>query len=105
MKIKMDWLFRCFGTLAVIVTISGNIPQIIKIYKTKKTKDISTSGLVLKMIGKIMMLIYAFYFHLWELFAPNIISFLLTTIILIQKYYYIKTQNNFIPLDYQHMIS
>ena len=71
----MDWLFRCLGTLAVIVTISGNIPQIIKTYQIKKSKDISTSGLVLKMIGKIIMLIYAFYFHLWELFAPNIISF------------------------------
>jgi|TARA_B110000914_G_C15408382_1_gene420581 uncharacterized protein with PQ loop repeat len=103
MKMEKDWLLRCLGTLAVIVTISGNIPQIIKIYKTKKTEDISTSGLVLKMIGKIMMLIYACYFHLWELFAPHIISFLLTTIILVQKFYYKETQNNFIPLDHQDM--
>ena len=94
----MDLLFRCFGTLAVIVTISGNIPQIIKTYKTKRSKDISTSGLIIKMVGKIMMLIYAFYFHLWELFAPNIISFLLTTIILIMKIYYDKREN-FIILE------
>ena len=84
----MDLIFRFFGTLAVIVTISGNIPQIIQTYKTKRARDISTSGLILKMVGKIMMLTYAFYFHLWELFLPNIISFLLTTIILVQKYYY-----------------
>jgi len=84
----MELIFRFFGTLAVIVTISGNIPQIIKTYKTKRSRDISTSGLILKMVGKIMMLTYAFYFHLWELFLPNIISFLLTTIILVQKYYY-----------------
>lgn len=80
--------FRLLGTLAVITTISGNIPQIIQMYKTKKSKDISNSGLIIKIIGKIMILIYAFLFNLWEIFAPNIISILLTIILFIQKYYY-----------------
>lgn len=81
-------IFRGLGTLAVITTISGNIPQIIKMYKTKKSKDISNSGLIIKIIGKIMILIYSFLFGLWEIFIPNIISILLTIILLIQKNYY-----------------
>ena len=88
-------IFRSLGTIAVITTISGNIPQIIKIHKTKKAKDISISGLNLKILGKILILIYSFLFGLWEIFAPNIISILLTIILLGQKIYYDRRVNNF----------
>ena len=91
-------LLRSLGSIAVIVTISGNIPQIIKIWKTKKATDISIHGLSLKMFGKILMLIYAFIFSLWELFLPNIISFLLTLILFVMKIYYHQNQEH-IPLQ------
>jgi len=52
------------------------------------------------MSGKILMLIYAFIFSLWELFAPNIISFLLTLILFVMKIYYHQEQNQeHIPLE------
>ena len=93
-----DW-YRSLGTISVMVIISGNIPQIMQIWKTKKTNDISRNGLIIKIFGKILILVYAFIFGLWELFAPNVISLFLTIILFVMKIMYHTDEEMLIEIE------
>lgn len=83
-----DWIFKCIGGLSVLVCISSMIPQIHKMCKTKKTNDLSITGYYINFCGITLIEIYAFYFNLWEIFIPNVLSWLLILLqILLKKCY------------------
>jgi len=81
-------IFKFLGGFAIMIMVISDLPQIIHIFITKRSNDVSFYTLLMKFIAIIMVLIYAFYFNLWEIFIPNVISFILTNILLIMKYYY-----------------
>jgi len=80
-----DWIFKFFGGVAVMIMVSSNLPQIIKIFKIKRSNGLSTYALLMRFVASIMILVYAFYFKLWEIFIPNVINLILTGILLIMK--------------------
>ena len=79
------WFFKSFGALGVFLVTLGNVPQIRKMIKTKRTDDISKSCLLLLLIGTILLQIYAGHFRLWEVFIPNNITLLSLLVQLLLK--------------------
>lgn len=83
-----DWVFKSFAMFSVVLGISSMVPQIVRIWKTKKTNDLSIYALYILFLSITSMQIYAFYFNLWEIFFPNIISLCFTLVqIMLKKCY------------------
>ena len=70
----MEVFIKSLGTIAMIISLSSNIPQVYKMYKTKKTDDVSNRSLYLSLTGLSLMEVYSGYLVLWEIFGPNILA-------------------------------
>ncbi|NBP65663.1 MAG: hypothetical protein EBU66_13510, partial [Bacteroidetes bacterium] len=64
-----------------IVTLGG-LPQIVKMIKTKETKDLSYIMLIMWIIGLIMSDIYAFNIHQLPIMITNTLSLSLSIFML-----------------------
>lgn len=95
-----DFIIRCVGGLSVILCIASMIPQIYKMYKTKRTNDLSMKSYFINLLGITLIQIYAGYFNLWELFIPNLLSFILILLQMLMKKCY---DTNYGILDYQDL--
>ena len=73
------------GLIAAVFTTSSFFPQVIKIWKTKQTKDISTTMYIAMMIGTCFWLTYGILINSIAIIAANIISVLLVLFVLIFK--------------------
>jgi MtN3 and saliva related transmembrane protein len=73
------------GYIAAACTTAAFIPQAIKAYKTKTTRDISMGMISLMTFGVFAWLIYGFLISAMPLIAANLITFLLSVYILIMK--------------------
>lgn len=73
------------GFIAGALGIFASLPQIIKILKTKKTKDISLSMYIILDIASLLWLIYGIIGHQSSLIITNIIFQFLNTIIIVLK--------------------
>ncbi|MDA8904048.1 SemiSWEET transporter [Flavobacteriaceae bacterium] len=73
------------GLIAAVFTTSSFFPQVIKIWKTKQTKDISTTMYIAMMIGTCFWLTYGILINSIAIIAANIISGLLVLFVLIFK--------------------
>jgi MtN3 and saliva related transmembrane protein len=86
----MIFLENFFGTLALITSIIGLIPQIYKSAKTRSTFDVSMIMLINYLTCSICWIIYGLYqgssFVVWS----NIVGCVTSLISIIQKYYYDK---------------
>lgn len=96
-----DFIFKCVGGLSVMICISSMIPQLYKMYKTKRTDDLSMKSYYINLCGITLIEIYTFYFNLWELFIPNILSFILILLQILMKKCY--DNNNYGILDKQFL--
>lgn len=76
------------GMIAGTLTTVSFIPQVIKVWKTKKTRDISLAMFAILLTGSILWLIYGFMMKDIPLILTNIIIFLLGSIILYFKIMY-----------------
>lgn len=75
-------MFEIFGYLAAFLTTVAFIPQVIKIYKTNKTKDLSLSTFLMFCIGVFCWLIYGLYLNSFPMIIANIITLCLCFYIL-----------------------
>jgi MtN3 and saliva related transmembrane protein len=73
------------GLIAAVFTTSSFFPQVIKIWKTKQTKDISTTMYIAMMIGTCFWLAYGILISSFAIIVANIISGLLVLFVLIFK--------------------
>ena len=73
------------GLIAAVLTTSSFFPQVIKIWKTKQTKDISTTMYIAMMIGTCFWLTYGILINSLAIIVANIISGLLVLFVLIFK--------------------
>jgi len=80
-----DFIFRCVGGLSVAVCISSMGPQIHKMWKTKRTNDLSMMSYYINFVGVTLIEVYAFYFNLWEIFIPNVLSWILIVLQITMK--------------------
>jgi MtN3 and saliva related transmembrane protein len=65
------------GFMAGIFLAISLIPQIIKSWKTRSTKDISLIWSLINLIGEILWIVYGFYLNSYSLIIMSSISFLM----------------------------
>ena len=73
------------GLVAAVFTTSSFFPQVVKIWKTKQTKDISTTMYIAMMIGTCFWLTYGILINSFAIIVANIVSGLLVLFVLIFK--------------------
>ena len=77
-----------FGKLAMISTLIGLIPQIIKAYQTKSMKDVSLFMLINCWVCAFSWLIYGICIASSELIWSEIFCLIVTTVSVVQKIIY-----------------
>ena len=80
----MDYI-EIIGITAAIITTAANVPQAIKIIKTKSTESISTVTYALLLTGFILWLFYGIRKEDLPIILANAISAILAIIILYMK--------------------
>ncbi len=70
------------GTLAAILTTVAFIPQVVQVWKTKQTKDISLGMFSLFSVGVFLWFLYGIVLMKWPMIIANGIVFILASIIL-----------------------
>lgn len=81
-----DWI----GLLAGTLTTVAFIPQVIKIWLTKKADDISISMFLIFTVGVGLWMIYGIQIASLPVMLANAVTMILALIILILKYSYRK---------------
>lgn len=76
------------GLVAGVLTTISFLPQAIKTWQTKSTKDISLAMFLCFCFGVILWVIYGFYTHNIPVFVANFATFILASSILICKLKY-----------------
>lgn len=73
---KVSTTMNVFLVIANLINFVYNIPQCIKTYKTKSTKDFSSIFLFLRVIGNIIWLAYSIEIKAFLFILANIVSVL-----------------------------
>ncbi|MDR3668959.1 MAG: SemiSWEET transporter [Ignavibacteriaceae bacterium] len=74
-----------FGYISAFCTTAAFVPQAIKVFKTKKTNDISLGMILLMTIGVGFWVIYGSLINAWPIIIANVITFVLALYILVKK--------------------
>lgn len=82
----MEWYL--IGTAAALLTTFGFVPQIIKMYRTKSSRDISPVTLFQFSAGTILWALYGFHLGDVIIIAANVISFSILVVEIVFYYYY-----------------
>jgi MtN3 and saliva related transmembrane protein len=85
--IRMDYT-TAIGLMAGALTTLAYVPQVIKTWKTKSTKDISVGMFVTLSLGLLMWTFYGFSINSMPVIVANIVSLALVFIVLIFKMKY-----------------
>lgn len=73
------------GIIAGVATTGSFIPQAYKVYKTKKTQDLSAGMFLLMTCGLVMWIIYGIQHQAISIITANIVTLVLTLYILVMK--------------------
>jgi MtN3 and saliva related transmembrane protein len=73
------------GLIAALFTTISLFPQVIKVYKTKSTKDISTSMFSLFCSGVLLWFIYGVLLNDFPIIIANLLAFVQALVILFFK--------------------
>ncbi|HUK84331.1 MAG TPA: SemiSWEET transporter [Candidatus Acidoferrum sp.] len=76
------------GLVAAIFTTVSLLPQLIKVWKTKSTKDISTGMFTLFCVGVFLWFVYGVYLNDIPIILANSLAFVQALVILIFKVKY-----------------
>ncbi len=76
------------GTIAAVCTTASFVPQVIKVYRTRHTKDLSLPMYVLFSLGVFIWMCYGFMTYSFPIILANGITFLLSIYVLIAKMRY-----------------
>jgi len=86
-----------FLVIANVINLIYNIPQMVKTYKTKSTKDFSSTFLFMRVIGNSIWLAYSIELNTFLFFLANLITVLSSAFIsyykIIEIYDDCKTKN------------
>ncbi len=81
---KFDWT-TLIGLTAAICTTSSFLPQVIKILRSKRTKDVSLLMYAILTTGLFLWLVYGFILKDFPLILANTISLTLSLCVLLLK--------------------
>jgi MtN3 and saliva related transmembrane protein len=76
------------GYIAGTLTTVSFVPQVIKAWRMRETRDISLAMLVLFGIGILLWTLYGFWTGSLPIIAANVITFVLILVLLILKLQY-----------------
>jgi MtN3 and saliva related transmembrane protein len=76
------------GVLGGIITTSGGIPQLYKIYTTKSAKDLSFVMIGMWITGLTMTLSYGIYTRQFAVYVPATCSLTMSSLMMMSKLYY-----------------
>ncbi len=77
--------YQIIGLAAAILTTLSFLPQVIRVVKTKSTKDISLAMFIIFCIGIFLWLIYGIIIKDTPIIIANAATFILAGIILVYK--------------------
>ena len=83
----MDFV-TAIGLIAGTLTTVSFLPQVIRVWKTHSTKDLSLVMFLLFSAGVVMWLIYGIYLGQLPVIIANAVTLVLAIIILIFKFIY-----------------
>ena len=83
--------YEIIGFIAAILTTSSFIPQLIKVWKTKSSKGVSTLMYFVMLSGVILWGVYGYLIESKSVLIANIVAGLLQIVILILIF---KNKNN-----------
>ena len=81
----IEFIMSYIGFFAAFCTTVAFLPQAIKVYKTKSTKDISLYMFLIFTIGVLSWLIYGLMISDWPLILANAVTLVLSFFILVYK--------------------
>tara|TARA_B100001057_G_C22198269_1_gene699756 strand:- start:173 stop:433 length:261 start_codon:yes stop_codon:yes gene_type:complete len=81
----IDFIINYIGFFAAFCTTFAFLPQAIKVYKTKSTKDISLYMFLIFTIGVLSWLIYGLIINDLPVILANAVTLILSFFILIYK--------------------
>jgi MtN3 and saliva related transmembrane protein len=84
----MNFSVEVIGIVAGIATTGSFIPQAYKVFKTRKTTDLSTAMFAFFAFGLFMWIIYGIWQRSISIIAANSITLVLSLYILIMKIRY-----------------
>jgi MtN3 and saliva related transmembrane protein len=73
------------GLIAALFTTVSLLPQLIKVYKTKSTKDISTGMFTLFGCGVLLWFVYGIFVNDLPIIVANSLAFIQAVVILFFK--------------------
>lgn len=85
---------KIFGTIALITSIIGLMPQVYKSYKTRSTKDVSMAMLINYLICSIAWIVHGIYIGSEYVVLSNILGGIVSGIAIGQKICYEKLYAN-----------
>lgn len=83
---------RIIGICAGILTSVSTVPQLLKMYKEKKAKDVSIGFLLVLILGLILWIVYAIEKNDLILLFANAFSVMVNLMVLFLKYRYRNNQ-------------
>lgn len=76
------------GFLAAILTTIAFLPQVIKAWRSKSTKDVSLETIVLFSTGVFLWIVYGLYIKAVPIVLANVVTLMLNLILLFLKLKY-----------------
>ena len=98
----MNNLENIIGYISAVCTTIAYVPQVLKVYKTKSTRDISLGMFLLMNAGIAGWLVYGVLLNKMPIIAANFVSLLLTLYILgvkLKNYYMDKLSEKQLALE------
>ena len=80
--------FEIIGLIAATLTTAAFVPQVIKAWKTKATKNLSLPMYLIFFTGVLLWLVYGIHLNSLAMIVSNIITAILALILIILKLKY-----------------
>mgnify|MGYP001498765109 FL=1 len=84
----IDFIIKYIGFFAAFCTTFAFLPQAIKVYKSKSTKDISILMFLIFTVGVLSWLIYGLIINDYPVILANAVTLILSLFILVYKIKY-----------------
>tara|TARA_Y100000768_G_scaffold365834_1_gene327449 strand:- start:442 stop:702 length:261 start_codon:yes stop_codon:yes gene_type:complete len=84
----INFISEYIGFFAALCTTIAFLPQAIKVYQTKSTKDISLLMFLIFTVGVLSWLIYGFIINDYPVILANAVTLILSLFILLYKIKY-----------------
>jgi len=81
----MDTLNSFVGFTAAALTTVSFVPQVIKVWRSRSTHDVSLGMYALFTLGAAMWLAYGLLIHSWPVILANFVTLLLAGTVLVLK--------------------